>query len=110
MAHAYADVHTAERGWRLDWRGLYFNPPLIDAPGGLFENAVEAELFRAVANWNETGWCPFSLNYVHNKKKQEVDFLLAISAHSLESIGLPVTLKGYCPKKLYGRLTTEARW
>jgi len=35
------------------------------------------ELLRAITNWNDLGFGTFSLHFVKNKDKQEVDFLLA---------------------------------
>ncbi len=54
-----------------------FNYPEVDDPGGRFENMVALELLRAVYNWNEYGWGRFSLHYLRNKDKEEVDFLIA---------------------------------
>ncbi len=42
-----------------------------------FENMVALEIYRAVNNWNDSGWGDFSLHYVRNKQKEEVDFLIA---------------------------------
>ena len=42
-----------------------------------FENMVALELLRAVAQWNEHGWGNFSLHYLRDKEKREVDFLIA---------------------------------
>ena len=37
---------------------------------------VAMELWRAVSNWNDLGLGDFGLNYVRNKEKEEVDFLI----------------------------------
>jgi len=42
-----------------------------------FENMVALELFRAVSNWNDAGVGEFSLHFIRNKEKEEVDFLIA---------------------------------
>jgi len=42
-----------------------------------FENMVALELFRAVCNWNNLGYGNFNLNFVRNREKEEVDFLLS---------------------------------
>jgi hypothetical protein len=39
------------------------------------------ELFRAVSNWNDVGFGNFSLHYVRNRDKEEVDFLIADNNH-----------------------------
>lgn len=41
------------------------------------ENMVAVELFRAVKNWNDLGLGDFSLHFVRNREKEEVDFLIA---------------------------------
>lgn len=37
---------------------------------------VALELLRAVYNWNERGYGRFSLHYIRNKEKTEVDFVI----------------------------------
>jgi hypothetical protein len=38
---------------------------------------VAVELLRAVSNWNDLGYGNFSLDFIRNKEKQKVDFLIA---------------------------------
>ena len=38
---------------------------------------VALELWRAVTNWNDLGYGEFSLHFLKNKEKQEIDFLIA---------------------------------
>ena len=38
---------------------------------------MAVELYRAVTNWNDTGLGDFSLHYIRNREKEEVDFLIA---------------------------------
>jgi uncharacterized protein len=54
-----------------------FNFPVIDDEAARFENLAALEFLRAVETWNDRGWGRFSLHYLRNKEKQEVDFLLA---------------------------------
>ena len=49
----------------------------IESPAAKFKNMVALELFRAVSNWNDLGLGNFSLHYLRNRDKQEVDFLLS---------------------------------
>ena len=49
----------------------------IDSPAAKFENMVALELFRAVANWNDLGLGNFSLHYLRNRDREEVDFLIS---------------------------------
>jgi len=51
--------------------------PRIKDPAARFENMVALELWRAVSCWNAMGAGNFSLHFIKNKEKQEVDFLLA---------------------------------
>jgi predicted AAA+ superfamily ATPase len=48
----------------------------IENGAARFENMVALELFRAVSTWNDLGHGPYSLHFVRNKEKEEVDFLL----------------------------------
>lgn len=55
---------------------------LLDAPrikdaAARFENMVALELLRAVTSWNNMGHGNFTLHFIRNKEKQEVDFLIA---------------------------------
>lgn len=38
---------------------------------------VALELWRAVTTWNDMGYGFFSLHFIKNKEKEEVDFLIA---------------------------------
>lgn len=51
--------------------------PRVEDPGARFENMAALELWRAVTNWNDLGHGRFSLHFIKNKEKQEVDFLIA---------------------------------
>lgn len=54
-----------------------FNYPQIPDDAPKFENMAALELLRAVSQWNEYGWGNFSLHYLRDKDKREVDFLIA---------------------------------
>jgi predicted AAA+ superfamily ATPase len=49
----------------------------IPSPAARFENMVALELLRAISNWNDLGRGNFSLHYIRNKEKEEVDFVIA---------------------------------
>ncbi len=49
----------------------------IKDPAARFENMIAIELWRAVNIWNDLGYGRFSLHFIKNKEKQEVDFLIA---------------------------------
>jgi len=54
-----------------------WDSPRIKDPAARFENMVAIELWRAVTLWNDMGHGNFSLHFIKNKEKQEVDFLIA---------------------------------
>ena len=54
-----------------------FNYTEIQDKGSMFENMVALELFRAINNWNDYGLGRFTLHFIRNKEKEEVDFLIA---------------------------------
>ncbi|MGA1824962.1 MAG: ATP-binding protein [bacterium] len=49
----------------------------IETEGAKFENMVAVELWRAVSHWNDLGVGEFTLHYVRNRDKEEIDFLIA---------------------------------
>lgn len=51
--------------------------PRVKDAAARFENMVAGELWRAVTAWNDGGYGDFSLHFIKNKEKQEVDFLIA---------------------------------
>jgi hypothetical protein len=54
-----------------------FDYASIQSESAKLENMIAVELFRAVTNWNGIGLGDFSLHYVRNREKEEVDFLIA---------------------------------
>jgi predicted AAA+ superfamily ATPase len=54
-----------------------WDSPRIEDESRRFENMVAAELWRAITQWNDLGNGKFSLHFIKNKEKQEVDFLIA---------------------------------
>ncbi len=59
-------------------RKIYlWDSPRISEPAARFENMVAIELYRAITSWNDMGHGLFSLHFIKNKEKQEVDFLIA---------------------------------
>ena len=51
--------------------------PRIKDNAAQFENMVALELLRSVTSWNNMGHGNFTLHFIRNKEKQEVDFLIA---------------------------------
>ncbi|MBI4633049.1 MAG: ATP-binding protein [Deltaproteobacteria bacterium] len=54
-----------------------FDVPRIKDLAARFENMVALELWRGVTAWNDMGFGTFTLHFIKNKERQEVDFLLA---------------------------------
>lgn len=54
-----------------------WDSPRIKNEAARFENMVAIELWRAVTLWSDLGHGTFSLHFIRNKEKQEVDFLIA---------------------------------
>lgn len=54
----------------------FFDYVRVEDKGARFENMVALELYRAVQSWTDLGEGPFSLHYLRNREKQEVDFLI----------------------------------
>lgn len=49
----------------------------VAEPAARFENLVAGHLLKACHFWTDTGEGDFSLHFVRNKEKQEIDFLVA---------------------------------
>jgi len=54
-----------------------WDSPRISDSAARFENMTAIELYRAVTLWNDVGYGNFTLHFIKNKEKQEVDFLIA---------------------------------
>ena len=53
-----------------------FDYARVKDDGAKFENMVACELLRAVTLWNDLGLGDFSLHFIKDKEKREVDFLV----------------------------------
>ncbi|MFZ3103881.1 MAG: DUF4143 domain-containing protein [Smithella sp.] len=53
-----------------------FDYARVKDDGAKFENMVACELLRAVTSWNDLGLGDFSLHFIKDKEKREVDFLI----------------------------------
>lgn len=53
-----------------------WDTPRIKNNGARFENSVALELYRAVTIWNDLGYGRFSLHYIRDKEKNEIDFII----------------------------------
>ncbi|PIX33274.1 MAG: hypothetical protein COZ58_08235 [Candidatus Infernicultor aquiphilus] len=58
-----------------------FDYAQINDRGIRFENMIGLELYRAILNWNDLGLGDFSMHYIRNKEKEEIDFLICKDQH-----------------------------
>lgn len=65
------------RAIRKETKVYLLNYAVIDDPAQRFENMVALELLRAVSSWTDLGYGNFSLHFIRDKEKREVDFLIA---------------------------------
>lgn len=65
------------RAIRKETKAYLLNYALVDDSAKRFENMVALELLRAVSNWTDLGYGNFSLHFIRDKEKREVDFLIA---------------------------------
>ena len=87
-----------------------WDSPRIKEPAARFENMVALELFRAVTAWNDTGHGTFSLHFIKNKERQEVDFVIANEGEPLFLVEAKLSDTGPSPalKKFQGVLKKPA--
>ena len=71
------------RAIKKDKKVYLFDYVQIDDAGIRFENMIGLELYRAILNWNDLGLGDFSLHYIRNKEKEEVDFLICKNHHPI---------------------------
>jgi len=64
------------RALRREAKIYLFDPTVIEDPGARFENIVALHLAKLRDAWNDWGYGDFSLHYLRNKEKKEVDFVI----------------------------------
>jgi predicted AAA+ superfamily ATPase len=69
------------RSLRREGKIYLYDYTEIESPGARFENLVALHLLKLVDAWNDWGYGDFSLHYVRNKEKKEVDFLVMEGKH-----------------------------
>lgn len=65
------------RTLRREAKIYFFDPAEIRSEGARFENLVGLHLLKLADAWTDRGEGEFTLHYVRDKEKREVDFLLA---------------------------------
>ncbi len=74
-------THRISRAIQKERKIYMWDSPRIENRAACLENMVAIELYRAITLWNDVGYGKFSLHFIKNKEKQEVDFLIADSNH-----------------------------
>ncbi len=64
------------RGLRKQPKVYLWEWSAVHAPGPRFENLVAGHLCKAVDFWNDAGFGRFTLSFIRDKEKREVDFLV----------------------------------
>ena len=64
------------RTLRREGKVYLFDAGEVEEPGARFENLVALHLLKLVDTWNDLGYGDFSLHYVRDKEKREVDFIV----------------------------------
>jgi predicted AAA+ superfamily ATPase len=70
-------TNAIARSIRKERKTYLLDYALIDDPADRFENMVAVELMRAVSTWNDLGLGNYTLHFIRDKEKREVDFLVA---------------------------------
>ena len=69
--------HNVARALRKEPKYFLWDWSQVEAPGARAENLVACALLKATRGWTESGQGDFSLHFVRDKQKREVDFLVA---------------------------------
>ena len=69
-------THKISRAIKKEKKVYLFDYAQINDRGIRFENMIGLELYRAILNWNDLGLGNFSMHYIRNKEKEEIDFLI----------------------------------
>lgn len=64
------------RSLRKEGKAYMFDWGEVPDPGARFENLIACHLLKAVDCWTDTGEGDFSLHYVRDKEKRELDFVI----------------------------------
>ncbi|OHB78006.1 MAG: hypothetical protein A2Z34_00870 [Planctomycetes bacterium RBG_16_59_8] len=70
-------TRSISRAIRKERKLYLFDYAAVPSPPARLENMVAVELHRAVKTWTDLGHGDYSLHYIRNKEKEEVDFLIA---------------------------------
>jgi len=95
-------THKIPRAIKKEKKVYPFGYAQINDRGIRFENMVGLELYRAILNWSDLGLRDFSLHYIRNKEKEEVDFLICKDHHPIKLFtykAFPSMVVGSCNKK-----------
>lgn len=64
------------RSLKMEQKVYFYDWAELQDPGARFENFVALHFFKACCLWTDMGFGDFSLHYVRDKEKREVDFVV----------------------------------
>lgn len=64
------------RGLKKEQKLYLWDWPQVENPSARFENMVASHLLKAVHAWNDLGFGEYSLHFVRDKEKNEIDFVI----------------------------------
>jgi len=68
--------HNVARSLRKEPKIYLWDWSQLDDAGARFENLVASALLKSVHLWTDLGYGEFSLHYIRDKEKREVDFVV----------------------------------
>jgi len=89
------------RTLRREEKAYLFDFSTIPEPGPRFENIVALHLLKLCDNWNDLGYGDFSLHYVRDREKREVDFLITERAKPFALVEAKLTSSEVDPSLRY---------
>lgn len=97
------------RALRREGKVYLFDPSELESPGARFENLVALHLLKLCDAWTDLGYGDYSLHYVRDREKREVDFLIAESGKAKVLVEAKLSDRAPSPALAYfhERLGTE---
>jgi predicted AAA+ superfamily ATPase len=90
-----------KRTLRKESKVYLFDWVEIEDKGFRFENLVALHLLKATRLWTATGEVPLDLNYIRDKEKREVDFVLSQKGQPLCVIECKLSELSLSPSLIY---------
>lgn len=98
------------RTLRREGKVYLFDHTEIEDPGARFENVVALHLLKLVDAWNDVGHGDYTLHYVRDKEKREVDFLIVAGRKPALLIEVKMSESEVSPSLRYFAERLSPRW